>query len=388
MPTYRENRALSVRSVRSSIAILLALPALLLCLSAGSARGAVSEWNLVDAVLVQRTTLALTRYYTDLKPKNTWVRYINQNVGRIRYRLRGSRTQTDTLGQLVSISLGQFRIFTVSEIRIALGDDLYTSLLMSRSDLRSEQEQVYTGDEFSHDDWNGRHSGIVSFDRADYHFEPGLGVFVGLGAPESNLSWWNDGTLRVGLNSPQWECALLAPFRSGALSVGPLRQRLMAPGFGAAAMVRIDGFTGRVRFTTVSEGALDALRSAPAAYVHTSSIQTLYGLEFETIRGSFRLDIGAGFEEYMEVWRGPEGTPTHGERTRRLSPVGDLFWTLPGENVRLGLGVADLGLRGSATVRLTDNLWFELRAVSNAIFHTPQPFEHPFLLFLTPRIKF
>jgi hypothetical protein len=361
---------------------------LLAAIATGNARAAVTEWKLVDPALEQQTTLALTRYYTDVKPKSIWVRYITQNAGRLQYRLRSSRTQVDTLGQLISLSLGQFRIFTVTEIRIALGDDLYGSLLLSRNAPGAEQETVYTGDTFSHDDWSGMYSTFLSFDRIDHHIEPDLGAFIALGAPESNLSWWNDGTFRVGLTAPEWEFALLAPLGSGAAAVGPLRERLLAPGFGAEGMARIEGFTGRIRFTGIGTAAFDSPRIAPGPYVHTLSLQGTYRMEFETSVGTARLEAGADFEEYTEAWRDSDGSPIPGERTRRFSPLSDLFWTFPGNNIRLGLGTADLALRGSATVRLTDNLWFEVRAVSNDLLHAPEPFEQPFLLFLTPRIKF
>lgn len=361
---------------------------LLSAVGTGSAYGAVTEWKLVNPVLEQQTTLALTRYYTDTKPKSIWVRYIAQNAGRLKYRLRSSHSQVDTLGQIISVSLGQFRIFTVTEIRIALGDDLYGSLLLSRNDPGAEQETVYTGDTFSHDDWSGAHSTFLSFDRIDHHIDPTLGAFIALGAPESNLSWWNDGTVRIGLTSPGWEFAVLAPLGSGATAVGPLRERLLAPGFGAEGMARIGEFTGRIRFTGLSSIAFDSPRIAPAPYVHTLSFQGTYRMEFESRFGTARLDAGADFEEYMEVWRDSDGSPISGELTRRFSPLADLFWTFPGNNLQISLGTADLALRSSATVRLTDNLWFELRAVSNDLFHSPEPFEHPFLLFLTPRIKF
>ena len=361
----------------------------LLLITAATARAGVYEWNLVERGLERRTTTALTRYYTEVKPQSLWVRYIGQNAGRINYRLRGARTQADTIGQLLSISLGQFRIFSTSEIRIALGDDLYGELILSRNNPLAGAESVYTGDSFSHDDWSGNHTIFISpLERIDYRINPTLGGFVALGAPESNLSWWNDGTLRLGLATPQWEFAMLAPFGAGAIAVGPYRERLLAPGFGAAALVRLLGFTGRARFTVLSETAFRSPVVAPATYIHTLSLQGTYQWGRETGIGNMRLSVGAGYEEFAEVCRNLQGEPVQGERIRRASPVADLFWVAPNENIQFGLGLADIALRGSATVRLTNNLWFEVRAVSNDIFRKLQPFEHPFLLFLTPRLKF
>lgn len=366
-----------------------ALLCLLVMLGVGapSAGAAITEWTLVNPMLAQRTASSLSRYYTEVKPQKTWVRYITRNSSRAEFRVRSITTPNDTLGQLISLQLGQFRISSTTELRVALGDDLYAALLLSRNDPMAVQEALFIGDQFSHDDWISNSTGILSLDRLDYRVAPSLGLFVGLGAPESNQSWWNDGSLRLGVASPEWEFGVLAPFASGGSAVGPLRERRLAPGWGAAGMVRLQNFTARARFTGLSDAALNATQTIASPYLHSLSLQGAFGFPFETPLGPMRLSVGAGYEEYAEVCSDQNNQAVQGERVRRLSPVGDLDWVLPNENLRFSVGVADLSLRGNFTARLTNSFYFQVRAVSNNTFRKPEPFEHPFTLFLTPIIK-
>lgn len=352
-----------------------------------NAHAAIIEWTLVNPILAQRTTTSLTRYYTEVKPQKTWVRYITRSSSRAEFRLRSVTTQNDTLGQLISLTLGQFRISSTNELRIALGDDLYAALLLSRNDPMAVKEALFIGDQFTHDDWISNATGMLSLDRFDYRVAPSLGMFIGLGAPESNQSWWNDGSLRLGIASPEWEFAILAPFASGGTAVGPLRERRVAPGWGAAGTVRLQNFTGRARFTGLSDAALNSTQTIAPSYVHSLSLQGSFGFPFETPLGQMRLSGGAGYEEYAEVCSDQSNQAIQGERVRRLSPITDLDWVLPNENLRFSVGVADLSLRGSFTARLTNSFYFQVRAVSNSTFRKPEPFEHPFTLFLTPTIK-
>lgn len=366
---------------------LMLLVLLMLLGGLPAAHAAITEWTLVNPMLAQRTTTSLTRYYTEVKPHKTWVRYITRNSSRAEFRLRSATTQNDTLGQLISLSLGQFRISSTNELRIALGDDLYASLLQSRNDPMAVKEALFIGDQFTHDDWISSSTGILSLDRLDYRVAPSLGAFVEIGSPESNQSWWNDGSLRVGIASPEWEFALLTPFASGGSAVGPLRERRVAPGWGAAGMVRLQNFTGRARFTGLSDVALQSTQTIASAYVHSLSLQGAFGFPFQTAVGEMRLSVGAGYEEYAQACSDQHAQVVQGERVRRLSPIADLDWVLPSENLRLSVGVADLSLRGSFTARLTNSFYFQVRAVSNNTFRQPQPFEHPFTLFLSPMIK-
>lgn len=352
-----------------------------------SVHAAITEWTLVNPMLTQRTTTSLTRYYTEVKPQKTWVRYIARNSGRAEFRLRSVTTQNDTLGQLISLTLGQFRISSTNELRIALGDDLYTTLLLSRNDPMAVKESLFIGDQFTHNDWISNSTVMLSLDRLDYRVAPTLGVFAGLGAPESNQSWWNDGSLRLGITSPEWEFAILAPFASGGSAVGPLRERRISPGWGAAGTVNLQNFTGRARFTGLSDVALNSTQTIASSYVHSLSLQGSFGFPFETPLGQMRLSAGAGYEEYAEVCSDQNNQAIQGERVRRLSPVADLDWVVPNDNLRFSVGVADLSLRGSFTARLTNSFYVQVRAVSNNTFRNPEPFEHPFTLFLTPTIK-
>lgn len=375
--------------IANNRAVGVVLCLLLLALGVGlpNAAAAITEWALVNPMLAQRTASSLTRYYTEVKPQKTWVRYIARNSGRSEFRLRSVSTANDTLGELISLRLGQFRISSTTELRVALGDDLYAALLLSRNDPMAVQEALFIGDQFTHDDWLSNSTGILSLDRLDYRVTPSLGLFVGLGAPESNQSWWNDGSLRSGVASPEWEFAILAPLASGGSAVGPLRERRVAPGWGAAGMVRLQNFTGRARFTGLSDAALNATQTIASPYVHSLSLQGTFGFPFETPLGAMRLSAGAGYEEYAQVCSDQNNQVVQGERVRRFSPVGDLDWVLPNEDLRFSIGVADLSLRGSFTARLTNSFYFQVRAVSNNTLRKPEPFEHPFTLFLTPIIK-
>jgi hypothetical protein len=348
----------------------------------------VQEWSLVEHTLEQRTTLALERYYTVVRPDSLRLRYIGKNAGQIPYVLRGHRTVADTLGQLLSIRLGQLTLATVTNLRIALGDDLYTDLLLSRHSVGVKVETIGAEDDFGYESWDNEYAWIIALDRFDYRFNRSLGLFAEAGAPESNLYFWNDGTFRIGLESPDWEFALLLPYGSGATPFGFLQERLLAPGFGAAGRARLANLTGRIRFATLSDAAFDSPRVAPRVYLHSLSSQLTWQGYLEGPFGLLRYDAGIGYEEFSAADRDTAGEAVAAGRVRRLSPVVDLAWIPPGGNVQLGAGVADIALRTSITARFTDWLWLEMRYVSNDLFRSTKPFEHASYLFITPRLKF
>jgi hypothetical protein len=374
-----------LRSNFRHIALLLALGSALTLLATRAAHAQAIEWKLVDPALQERTTGLLHRYYTIVRPDSLRLRYLRNN-GNLAYRIRARIGTGDSLGQILSISLGQLTLYSPSSVRIAVGDDMYEELLRSRNNPLSEEHEVVEGDEFGHDDWDHDYRVIAAIDRIDVHIGPALGAFVAAGAPESNLSWWTDGTLRVGANSPSWEVAALIPFAAGATSVGPVRERLLAPGYGATATAHVGSFTGRARFTTIDEPAFDATRVAPAIYVHTFSGELSWARGFETTIGSFRGDVGVGYEEFTQALLVGDSARTSGH-VSRLSPVAQVTWVSAQRNLQAKLGLYDLALRGSFTARLTESLWVEVRAVSNDLFRPAKPFEHPFTLFITPRIK-
>jgi hypothetical protein len=372
----------------TSPSVLIPLLALFGILLSIPVSAQVQEWYLVDKGMQRRTAMAMTRYFSIISPDSVRARYVRKNARILPYRIRGRRSTNDTVGQLLSVSLGQVTIFTVETIRIALGDDLYESLLLSRSDPLASVESIPAGDQFGQSDWLGDHQASLALDRFEYRFSPLLGGFASVGAPESNLFWWNDGTARVGLVTPDWEFALLAPVGAGSTAVGPLRSRLLAPGYGAAAMARLGDVVGRVRFTTVSDAAFRSPRASSQVFVHTLSTQATWRSSIDSRFGSLGFAAGGGYEEFAAVYQGTEGEPVRNGRIRRLSPILDLTWISMNRNIQIGIGIADLSLRGSAALQLTDRLWLETRWVSTDILRPSQPFEQPFLFFITPRVVF
>jgi hypothetical protein len=138
----------------------------------------------------------------------------------------------------------------------------------------------------------------------------------------------------------------------------------------------------------VSEAALKSPRAADQVFVHTLSTQATWRSALETRFGTLGLSAGAGYEEYAAVFEGDAGEVVRNGRIRRLSPILDLSWTSMNRNIQISLGVADLSMRGSAALQLTDMLWLETRWVSTDIFRASAPFEHPFLFFITPKVVF
>jgi hypothetical protein len=348
----------------------------------------IHEWALADNVLSERTTSALKRYYTLVVSDSVRVRYIAKNSVALPYRLRAVSTENDTLGQLISITLGQLSIGPSNTLRIALGDDLYQSLLMSRNDPASLDAPAPGSNGFADDTWHNDTHGSIAFDRICYRFDDAMAAFAAVGAPESNLYWWSDATARIGLATPTWEFAVLVPLGAGATPVGPLRERLLSPGYGAAAMATIDRFNIRLRFSSVGEPALNSPLNTDQAYVHTLSAQLAYTGELAGTFGTVRFTTGLGYEEFTAAYAGPSGEPILNGRVRRLSPLADLALLIPQGTFRFNLGVNDLALRGGIAVRLTHRFWLETSLVANDVIREHKPFEHPFQLFLTPRITF
>jgi hypothetical protein len=369
---------------RAGIAVALTLVATLL--APAPARSEVVEWSLVDAALRTRTTSALLRYYRIVRPDSLRVRYINANAPLATYRLRAERSGNDTVGQLVSISLGQLTLASSPAVRIALGEDLHRALVQTRHDPRADRQLLASGDPYAIVDWPEPHTLSIGLDRADYRFAPAIATFAMIGAPESNLFFWTDGTARVGVSTPSAEFAIVVPFAGGGTAVGPLRARRLAPGFGAAITARYGQLLGRIRFTAAGDLSVDALRTIPVAYVHTLSTQAAWMMTFDTRSGPFYLSAGAGYEEFRPIVEDSLEATNAG--VQRASPVIDLSYETPGRNYRLSLGVADMALRGSVLVQLSSRLSVEARWVSTTILRDREEFEHPFLFFLSPRISF
>lgn len=348
----------------------------------------VREWSLGSVELHARTTSALLRYYSVIRRDSLQVRYIRRNADRFPYKIRAQIADNDSLGRMLMISLGQIRFFTTENIRVALGDDLYEEVLRSRFAPGTVSAGVDLGESFDHTDWTGNHRVTWSlWERLDVRVDPELNLFAALGAPESNLDFWNDGTGRVGVAAPGWEFAALFPFASGAAGIGPLRPRLLAPGFGATGTLRYEGLEARLRFTGFQDVAGESTRKLDRIFVHSLSGELNGHVDLQPQIGTLRLTGGVSYEEFTELER-REGTLVPDGRVRRLSPVAGVRYTTPDENIRLGMELYDISVRGEASLRLTSNLWFELRAVSTELLRDPKAFEHPFTLFFTPMLKF
>ena len=346
----------------------------------------VREWQVESQTLQSRTTSALIRYYTVIQNNSLQVRYVQKNATRFPYKVRAQITDNDSLGSMLLLSIGQLRLFSTENLRIALGDDLYEELLRSRHS--STTQLVNLGDSFNHNDWQGNHRFTWSlWERLDVRVAPELNAFVGLGAPESNQNFWGDGTGRVGIAAPGWEFALLFPFASGSTGLGLLRPRLLAPGFGATGTLQYAGLTARLRFTGVQDIAQESTRKLDRLFVHSVSSEVTWDFPITTTIGRIDLSGGASYEEFTELKKKDELLVPEGQ-VRRLSPVVGISYTTADENLRLETELYDFALRGKAAVRLTSNLWLELRAVSNEIFREDKAFEHPSTLFFTPMIKF
>lgn len=383
-------QAESMKRLRTAYRISFTL--LLLMVAGGWGSRAVAadvrEWSLASVELHARTTSALLRYYSVIRGDSLQVRYIRQNTERFPYKIRAQVTDNDSLGRMLMISLGQIRFFSTENIRVALGDDLYDEVLKSRFAPGTVSTGIDLGDSFDHTDWTGDHHVTWSvWERLDVRIDPEINLFVGLGAPESNQNFWNDGTGRVGVAAPGWEFAALFPFASGTTGVGPLRPRLLAPGFGATGSLRYEGLEARLRFTGFQDVAEESTRKLDRLFVHSFSGELSGHLDLSPSIGMIRLTGGVSYEEFTELERRNDELVPDGQ-VRRLSPVIGVRYTTPDENIRLSTELYDIALRGEVSIRLTSALWFELRAVSNELLRDPKPFEHPFALFFTPMLKF
>jgi hypothetical protein len=348
----------------------------------------VQEWPVLDGRLRERTTLALQRYYSVVRPDSLRLRYLNRNAAALIYRIRGSRSAEDTLGQLLSIGLGQLTLHHSTNLRIALGDDLYTELALSRNDPNVLSELREISNTVGLDRLDAEYSVMLALDRLDYRFSHEFGAFVGAGAPESNLFWWSDGTLRIGLEGTNWEFALLVPYGAGSTEFGFLHERLLAPAWGAAAHGQIGHLAGRLRFAIPGDPAFISPAAATRRMVHSASGALTWRGTLDTRYGMIHYGGGIGYEEFTATSRDTAQEAVPSGRVRRLSPVLDLQWTVPGDNINFSLGVVDIALRAALSARLTDRLALDLYYVANNVFRDVKPFEHPSVFFLTPRLFF
>lgn len=355
---------------------------------ATNARAAdVVEWQIDDPTLTAQTTSLLIRYFTVIRADSTMVRYLRARGDEHRYTIRARYTDTRDAGEIILITSGQLQLYSPENVRIALGEELYATLLGTRRLATTTTTSIDLGDSFGHTDWIGDHRVVVSLlERIDLRADRDLNLYVAIGAPESNQSFWSDGSLRIGAATPTLECDLILPFSSGSIGSGPITSRRVAPGIGGSAKLSIGSVHARLRFTEPVDATLTSTRSIPRAFIHSLSSELSWTEEILLDAGSVAVTGGFCAEEYSEVKRVDGGIITDGA-IRRLSPVASVRYTGVDEVLRLELGTYDQALRGIATVRLSKSLWFEVRAVATGLFRQTSPFEHPFSLFLTPRFK-
>lgn len=364
--------------------VLVAAVVMLILVGRGVAQGQITEWTLEDKELSERTTVLLERYFTLTRPDSLRLHYLQNNAGLLHYRLRGTLAGKDSVTALLLLRLGQLVIFPTENLRIALGDDIYSELLGTRRG--AEGTTILFGNGFGGGEWEENDRLVISLDRLDVRLSENVGAFAAIGAPESNLDWWTDATARFGVSTPEWEFAALVPFASGGVGVGPFRRRLLEPVYGASGLARAGNVSARLRLATPVDQANDTSEAARHRFAHTAGGLVSYGFAFATEQGLFRCDVGVGLEEFTPL--GVDSSNNSDGRTQRFSPVVGLLWRNYSHTLGADFGVADLSLRFAFQARLTTSLTIELRGVSNNILRQHDEFEHPFFLFLTPKLRF
>lgn len=365
----------------------LSLPLLLTI----SVSAEVVEWELQHEGLALRTSSALLRYYDVIRGDSASVRYLMSSPPSSRILLRAQITPNDNVGRLLMIRYGQLQLYATEDIRIALGEDLYNSLLDTRGDPGAGTVPLSLGDRFGHDDWIGDHRVIWSlFDRIDIRLSDRTNLFAAIGAPESGRDFWTDGTGRVGLAHPAGELAILFPFSGGSVGLGDwFTGRNLSPGIGASIRVNAGAASGRVRYSVPFEGTINATRAIDDAWVPTLSCAIEYDLlELDLGLGLLGIRPGLSFEEVTRIFDEGGGDLIRSGYMRRVAPGGVVSVESPDETVRLELGLYNLALRATATARLSSAVWFEVRMSHNDLFRQNDPFEAPVTLFMTPRFKF
>ena len=374
----------------------MSLPQILIALSFQllltlAAFGDVIEWELQHDGLALRTSSALLRYYDVIRGDSASVRYLMSTPPSSRIVLRAQITPNDDVGRLLMIRYGQLQLYATEDIRIALGEDLYNSLLDTRGDPGAGTVPLSLGDRFGHDDWIGDHRVVWSlFDRIDLRLSDRTNLYVAIGAPESGRDFWSDGTGRIGLAHPAGELAVLVPFSGGSVGLGDwFAGRRLSPGIGASVRVNAGAASGRVRYTVPFEGTINATRAIDDAWIATMSCAIEYDLlELDLGLGLLGIRPGLSFEEVTRVFDEGGGELIRNGYMRRLAPGGVVSVESPDETVRLEFGLYNLALRATATARLSSAVWFEVRMSHNDLFRQSDPFEAPVTLFMTPRFKF
>lgn len=347
----------------------------LIVLAAATTTAQVREWNLSNPNLVERTTALLVRYYSVTRPDSVRLRYIRSWSESIPFRLRGRLAGPDSVAAILSISLGQLTIFPTDNIRIAVGEDLYSELLASGSNT------VSGGIEFLDvEDWSSR-TASISLERIEMAATPDIRGLVAFGAPESHLPWWTDGTLRFGVAGNEWEFSALVPLAAGATSIGPLRERRLLPSYGASGRIRAGHFDLWARTTR----RLDFDPADSGRFYHSVGGGGSYGAAIASRHGILQARFGIQIEEFKPMTL-DSIRPASDDVIRRFSPTLHVTWGDFSGIARVSAAWEDYSLAVATSIRLTTTLWIDLRCVAIDLLREPESFEHPFYLFLTPRI--
>jgi len=349
----------------------------LIALATGQSDAQIREWILEDPTLAQRTTSLLDRYYSVTRPDSARLRYLRNTAPIQHYRLRGRLASPDSVTAIVSVTLGQLTIFPSDNVRIAIGDDLYSQLLSVGSHAGDGDISMVATQQF------GSTRLSAAIDRVEWMVTDEMAIVGAVGTPESNLPWWTDGTARIGVAMSQWEFAALLPLAIGATPVGPLRERRLLPSYGATGRVSIDGFTAMVRLSRPL--GFDA--SDSGRYYHSVGGTAGYGRTHAILAGLIAWRVGIGVEEFQP--RTPDSIRADEiDIVRRVSPEVSIAWGDFRGIVHVGVATHDRALLAYSSLRLTSTLWLDIRVTGTEIFRKRDSFEHPVYVFLTPRIWF
>lgn len=372
-PTAPPARSGVSRIAPSGLLVPIAIVLISLCTRV--AQGQIREWSLTDGVLIERTTALIERYYAVTRPDSIRRRYVRTWGASLPYRLRGRLIGPDSVAALLSVSLGQLSLFPTDNIRIALGEDLYSELLASGKDAGEGVDQLQ-----DRDDWDSR-TFSISLERIEVAVLPDIRLLVAMGSPESHLDWWTDGTFRIGLAAEDWEFTPLLPQAWGRSAIGPLRERRLLPSYGAAGRIRAGHFDAWARST--QSGSYTP--SDSGRFYHSIGGGATYGSSFATDFGVLQWRIGAQVEEFKPLV--PDSIrPSNDDVVRRFSPRLLVTWGDFTGIGRIEIASEDLTLSLTSSIRLTRTLWINFRCTAIDLLRDRESFEHPFYLFVSPRL--
>ena len=232
-------------------------------------------------------------------------------------------------------------------------------------------------------------------------FSNGLGVEVRVGEDEIGYPFWSSGTVQYLLLLDQLKLGAVAPINSGLDEsdlLGPLtilsRKLNGAPGFVAEFDQRVGDSKLEARFSTSSLSKRNSADAYPDAsnlyYLHTIG-QLALSHEFSLENGEYLVGLKGGLG-FHQVGRGAvqiDGSITTNDKTNYFSPIVKL------EYIRHGFPMYGFAVQYySSSVLLTawtelvkNFVYFDLK-YSTPVFRAAQPWEQPYFLMASPRIRF